>query len=151
LSRFRVFPSRPHKLAIWVRLMAAFVLAIVTSGSTLAWAMPCCAHDERSDTAESDAPSKGDGCCPGKSKSTHDANAVEDSDDSDDEGSCSCPVSCSPCCSGTAGVALVPIPELEARLLPGWTILELTDPDRLPPDGEIGDVLHVPKRARSPS
>lgn len=147
MQRARTPRPSPRTLAVWLRLMAAFVLAIVTSGSTLAWATPCCAHDERPDTAKSDAPSKGDGCCAGKSRSADEANAVEDSGDSDDDGSCSCPVKCSPCCSGTAGLALVPIPELDARLLPGWTVLDLSYPDRLPPDGEIGDVLHVPKRA----
>ena len=129
--------------------MAAFVIAMVASSSTLAWAIPCCAHEERPEAAESDAPTQGDGCCPGKSKPADEANADEanDVDDSDDEGSCSCPIDCSPCCGGVAGVALLPIPEVEARLLAGWTVLDLTYPDRSPPDGELRDVGHVPKRA----
>jgi hypothetical protein len=143
LRRARAIRSASYRLARWVRLVAAFVIAIVASSSTLAWAMPCCAHDDRPDAASTDDASDGDDCCSGTSKATNEAA----DDDSDHEGSCSCPIDCSPCCSGTAAIAVLPVPELEARLLPGWTVLDLTYPDRSPADGELRDVGHVPKRA----
>lgn len=143
LRRARGLRTASNKLARWVRLVAAFVIAIVASSSTLAWALPCCAHDEHADAAKSDTESDGDGCCSGKSRPA----GADDADDSDEEGSCSCPIPCSPCCSGAAGVALLPIPECEARILPGGTILDLDYPDRSPPDAEARDVIHVPRRA----
>ena len=120
-----------------VRVWLAFVLAAVTSSSTLAWAAPCCAHEGSShEDAASEAPAKADGCCP---------NEEPASDDHAPEDPCSCPLDCGPCCAGTPAPALPDIAVVQPTFLPDFYDLNFLPAPLLATTPPPDDVLHVPK------
>ncbi len=123
-------------------MLVAFLVAIVTSSSTLAWAMPCCIHEEPEAAEATEAPE--DSCCPGSA--SKEAPADETPDEHDDDAPCSCPVQCAPCCGGMPAPALLPLATLQQPSFAAWTTLELRYEERSPPDGSAHDVIHVPKR-----
>jgi hypothetical protein len=126
-----------------VRVLVAFVVAVLTSSSTLAWALPCCAHEEDATAGDSaGAPAESnDGCCAGGHALSQETNDPDRPDEP-----CSCPLGCAPCCAGAPAPAIVPLPVAAQAYFEAWTLLELTYPDREPPDGADRDVLHVPRR-----
>jgi hypothetical protein len=128
---------RQRRQSIWLRIVAAFVLAMVTSWSTLAWAIPCCGHGDRCDDeqAAGQGSEAGDG----------DEAASDHHEEAPAEEPCSCPPGSGPCCGAVPLPALVPLVAPVLSHAPPWVDLALPDITQRPPDGTREDVLHVPK------
>ena len=130
--RRRQPPSpRAQRASFWARLIAALVLTVVASTSTLAWAVPCCSHDD----------------CAGERDLIGQESADDDCDDGDDTDHepCSCPPDCGPCCGVMPPPALVPSVAPALALLLTWIDLPPPPPDRGARPGIPKEVLHVPK------
>lgn len=145
-SRRASYPTPPSRFA---RMLAAFVLAMFTSGATLSWVVltsVCCDH-----TASAKAPlleeedSAGDGCCP-DDRSENDAKPVraEVRQDVHDDTPCSCPIDCGDRCAGAPPSVLLPTSTL---VLARGTSVELTFVTTRHPleYGVFDDLLRVPK------
>ncbi len=103
------------------RWIAILLIAVVSAQSSLAWAFPC---------VESD-------CC-----GEPDAG---DPAGEDEEGGCSCPLPCHPCCTANLPPVLLPsVPTIVLPLVPALCIL-LPDPERQPEPSIFRKILHVPK------
>lgn len=120
---------------------------------SLAYLSPCL-HDASSVTSSAEA--KGDGCCPGaaraeRSPATEEAGEraaerrVDDDAGHGEDGDCSCPIDCSPCCGGAilhALPAVAPPPIVAVAVLADLPVPEpavhraLADP---------AGILHVPR------
>jgi hypothetical protein len=147
-SRWRT--RSPHRQPIWLRIVAGFVLAVVTSLSTIAWALPCCGHgdpcdDEPTVAAHTDL-HDGEAAAHDGDEASHDgevASTGQDEDGSEEE-PCSCPPECGPCCGAMPPPGLVPLVVPLISHLPPWIDLGLPEVPQSAPDGAEGDVLHVP-------
>lgn len=113
---------------------------MVTSWSTLAWAIPCCGHDDACDDDEPAA---------AQAAEAHDgedgAAAIGEPTDAPAEEPCSCPLGCGPCCGTMPPPALLPVTAPVLSGVPSWVDLALPDLAQRPPDGTAKDVLHVPR------
>jgi hypothetical protein len=137
MKRRRRQPSTPraYRASFWARFIAALVLTVVTSTSTLAWAVPCCSHGDCAGERDEGAAAPADEA------------AEAGDDDDDDHEPCSCPPDCGPCCGVMPPPALVPAVAQTLSLLLSWIDLLPPPPDRGARPGIPKEVLHVPKQA----
>lgn len=125
-----------------MRLVAGFVMAMVTSWSTLAWAIPCCGHRDAcaDESAAIGAAESADG---------HDGEdaAGRGGERAPAEEPCSCPPGCGPCCGAVPAPAVLPIEMPPLPSVSAWIDLVPPDLTQTPPDEAFDDILHVPRSA----
>lgn len=129
-----------------IHLVAA--LALVTFGwrVSVAYLTPCL-HGAAVDTSSAHE-EKRDGCCPGpeREERSDDASAHAVGGDGDEEdGDCSCPIDCSPCCGGAilhALPAVTPPPIVAIAVLADLPAPELSTHRAL---ADPAGILHVPR------
>lgn len=110
-----------RRLHAALRLLCAVVITLFIGQSALAYAAPCIALD---DCTES---------CPNER----------------DDKECPCPLQCASCCAGNALRAIPPSPlSLDPPHAAPVELLFLTS-ERAPPPSEPAEILHVPKIARA--
>lgn len=140
----------------WTRFVArwigALLLVVVTAQSSLAWAFPCLGHDCCEEPAAGDseaADSHGEDADAGGRDDADHSDSDDPNTDSDEEGGCSCPLPCRPCCAGNVPPIL--LPTIPAIALPNVAALRILVPlpDTPPPLGTCTDILHVPKAFRA--
>lgn len=128
------------------RWIGTLLLVIVTAQSSLAWAFPCLGHD-CCDESEGDASEAADSH--GEDADANHPASDGDGDGGDEEGGCSCPLPCRPCCAGNVPPVLLPsIPAIDLPSVAAVRIL-VPLPDAPPPLGTSAEILHVPKPFRA--
>lgn len=142
----------------WTRFVArwigALLLVIVTAQSSLAWAFPCLGHDccdesEAGDSEAADSHGDSDDAGHDDADDSDDSDSDDSNTDGDDEGGCSCPLPCRPCCAGNVPPVLLPtIPPMDLPIVGALRIL-VPLPDTPPPLGTCAEILHVPKAFRA--
>lgn len=146
-----------HRRALLARVYRVWVLCSLLalwSSSTLAWLTPCCLHDDEGASAGAESPPDvedrgGDSCCPHQNGAAASAASppASDGDVPDEDGSCSCPVHCGPCCAGVSGAGTLAELIATPELLPELRVLDFVIAADTIEDGLRPGVLHVPRAA----